>query len=74
MLTQPTGWFGKEMRTVRHAQVIVFQRTFFSGGVAVLVPYFASDGLMTFEGSYKAPDNSDVLPITHRSFDNDGRF
>ena len=26
---------------------------------------------MTFEGSYKAPDNSDVLPITHRSFDND---
>ena len=25
---------------------------------------------MTFEGSYKAPDNSDVLPITHRSFDN----
>ena len=29
------------------------------------------DGLMTFEGSYKAPDNSDVLPITHRSFDND---
>ena len=26
---------------------------------------------MTFEGSYKAPDNSDALPITHRSFDND---
>lgn len=34
-------------------------------------PIIAPDGLMTFEGSYKAPDNSDVLPITHRSFDND---
>ena len=34
-------------------------------------PIITPDGLMTFEGSYKAPDNSDVLPITHRSFDND---
>lgn len=34
-------------------------------------PVITPDGLMTFEGSYKAPDNSDVLPITHRSFDND---
>ena len=34
-------------------------------------PIITPDGLMTFEGGYKAPDNSDVLPITHRSFDND---
>ena len=34
-------------------------------------PIITPDGLMTFEGSYKAPDNSDVVPITHRSFDND---
>ncbi|MFR3878548.1 MAG: aldose 1-epimerase family protein, partial [Collinsella sp.] len=34
-------------------------------------PIITPDGLMTFEDSYKAPDNSDVLPITHRSFDND---
>lgn len=34
-------------------------------------PIITPDGLMTFEGSYKAPDNSDVLLITHRSFDND---
>ena len=34
-------------------------------------PIITPDGLMTFEGSYKAPDNSDVVPITQRSFDND---
>ena len=40
-------------------------------GLDQQAPIITPDGLMTFEGSYKAPDNSDVLPITHRSFDND---
>lgn len=34
-------------------------------------PIIKPDGLMTFEGAYDAPANSDHVDITHRSFDND---
>lgn len=35
------------------------------------VPVITEDGLMTFEGSYDAPVDSDTVALTHRSFDQD---
>ncbi len=35
------------------------------------VPVIAEDGLMTFEGSYTAPDDSGTIALTHESFNQD---